>query len=162
MAAVNEKVVRRSNVLLGHLYGESFRYAESMQVGRGTRGRLKAMGVAAGLGAFTAGMLVKPVRKVLLTRLPAPGEGPSREEVENGHFTARLYGKRGGEVVITVDVKGTRDPGYGATACMLAEAALLLTTDDAGEPGVCTPAVGLGLPLVDRLHSKLVQFAVVS
>jgi short subunit dehydrogenase-like uncharacterized protein len=162
MAAVNERIVRRTNHLLGYRYGRDFRYGESMQTGRGTRGRLKALGMTAGLGGFTAGMMVGPVRKGLLKMLPSPGEGPSDEAIESGFFKARLFGQRDGEVVVTVDVTGTRDPGYGATACMLAEAAILLASDQQlGVTGVCTPGSAMGLALIERLHAKQVQFEVV-
>lgn len=162
MAAVNERVVRRSNALLGYRYGKDFRYGESMQMGRGFSGRLKALGLTAALGSFTGLMLIPPVRRLLLKRvLPAPGEGPSPEAIANGNFGARLYGKRGGRVVVTVDVVGQRDPGYGATACMLGESALLLASaTPLGPAGVGTPASSLGRPLIERLHQNLVQFDV--
>ncbi|MCB9692459.1 MAG: saccharopine dehydrogenase NADP-binding domain-containing protein [Alphaproteobacteria bacterium] len=161
MAVVNEKVVRRSNELLGHRYGEGFRYHESMAVGRGRRGRLKAVLTTGAIGAFAAGLASRRVSPVLWRFLPAPGDGPSREAIEKGGFGIRLFGLRDGHPTVTVDVKGTRDPGYGATACMLAEAAVLLAEGGGdGEPGVGTPAASLGMPLVERLNARLVTFTV--
>lgn len=162
MAAVNERVVRRSNALLDHRYGESFRYGESMQVGRGLGGRLAANATTAVLAGFTLGMSRNRGRRLLARVLPSPGEGPTRQAIENGGFGIRLFGWRDGEVVVTVDVKGDRDPGYGATACMLAESAVLLAGDpDAlGVAGVCTPASALGLPLLRQLDARQVHFEV--
>lgn len=162
MAAVNERVVRRSNDLLGHRYGRDFRYGESMQTGRGLRGRLAANATTGVLGAFTVGMSMGRVRKRLLRLFPEPGQGPSPEQIEKGGFGIRLFGWRDGEVVTAVDVVGERDPGYGATACMLAESAIHLAGDPAqlGVAGVCTPASALGRPLIDRLNERLVRFTV--
>ena len=42
MAAVNTRVVRRSNALLGHAYGPSFRYSEAMSFGKGPKGFITA------------------------------------------------------------------------------------------------------------------------
>jgi short subunit dehydrogenase-like uncharacterized protein len=47
-----------------------------------------------------------------------------------------------------------KDPGYGATAEMLAESAMGLAKDELPERwGVLTPATALGLRLVERLRS---------
>ena len=133
-----------------------------MQTGRGLRGRLAANATTGVLGAFTVGMSMGRVRKRLLRLFPEPGQGPSPEQIEKGGFGIRLFGWRDGEVVTAVDVVGERDPGYGATACMLAESAIHLAGDPAqlGVAGVCTPASALGRPLIDRLNERLVRFTV--
>ncbi len=60
----------------------------------------------------------------------------------------------GGEMLIT-SVAGDRDPGYGSTSKMLAEAALcLLNNPELGEGGVTTPAAAMGQPLIDRLQAN--------
>ena len=53
MAAINTRIVRRSNALMGFPYGEDFSYTESMATGSGLKGRLVATSIAAGLAAFT-------------------------------------------------------------------------------------------------------------
>lgn len=159
MAPTNERVVRRSNALLGYRYGRGFRYGESMKTGGGIGGWLKAWGMTLGLGGFAAAMATRRGRRLLMRRLPAPGEGPSHEAMENGFFSVRLYGERRGRTRVEVDVVGKRDPGYGATACMLAETALGLAADEmTGAPGISTPAASLGLPLIERLSEQLVTF----
>ena len=38
MAAINTRIVRRSNALLDYAYGKNFRYSEATSTGRGTGG----------------------------------------------------------------------------------------------------------------------------
>jgi short subunit dehydrogenase-like uncharacterized protein len=160
MAPVNERVVRRSNALLGYPGGREFRCSEVVPTGAGARGAATAGAVAAGLGLGAAGMSVGPVREALARFVfPAPGEGPTREQIENGHFTVRVLGRgtgRDGRFVVASEVGADRDPGYGATAIMLGEAALCLVRGETGAatgPGVVTPAAGIGTPLADRLRA---------
>ena len=57
---------------------------------------------------------------------------------------------------------GKRDPGYGATSRMLAQAGLCLAQDDlAVEGGIWTPASALGDALIKRLAQVDVHFEVV-
>ncbi len=162
MAAVNEKVVRRSNELLDHRYGRDFRYGESLRTGRGKRARLRALGMAAGMGVGVTALSVGPIRRLVGRRATQPGDGPSEEAIEAGGFEARLFGWKDGEVAVEVRVKGDRDPGYGATACMLAETGLgLARHGDLGPAGVTTPAAALGQALIDRLDPQQVHFEVV-
>ena len=56
-------------------------------------------------------------------------------------------------------MKGKRDPGYGATSRMLAQAGLSLAFDDLSvEGGIWTPASGLGDHLVERLARVDITF----
>lgn len=164
MAAVNTRVVRRSNALLDYRYGRDFRYAEVVRFGRGFSGRARATAFAAGFGAFIAAMALPPTRSLLRRFvLPSPGEGPSRESIENGWFRMVLSARRGDREVASATVDGRRDPGYGATACMLAESALVLALQgrELSSPGgVLTPASALGGALVERLNARDVRFEV--
>lgn len=160
MAAINERIVRRSAALLDGRYGEGFRYGELTRMGRGVTGAMSAAGLSAGMGAFM-GLVALPPTRWLLTRfvLPAPGEGPSRETIEKGYFKILLSGRRGSAEVGQVVVTGRRDPGYGATACMLAESALCLARDPLSSPGgILTPAAAMGAALRARLDATDVQF----
>lgn len=162
MAQINEKVVRRSNALLDYPYGPSFRYGESAKTGAGLKGAAVAGGLSAGMGAFAGALALKPTRKLLQkVALPAPGEGPSREEIENGYFRIKLIGRGVGEDGAAFRVAGRvgadRDPGYGATAMMLGETALGLALDEPDPDktlsgGVLTPSTALGMTLVERLR----------
>ena len=159
MAPVNERVVRRSNALLGYPWGREFRCSEVVPTGDGVRGATTAGAVAGGLGLFTAAMSIGPLRSALRRyAFPDPGEGPTREEAEAGHFRIGLLGRgTGADGRFTVEgaFAADRDPGYGATARMLGESAVCLARGDVDSPfdgGVLTPASGIGLPLAERLR----------
>jgi short subunit dehydrogenase-like uncharacterized protein len=163
MAAINTRVVRRSNALLDYRYGREFRYAEVTRF-KGWTGMLGSTAFSGAYGAFLAAALWRPTR-TLLTRtvLPAPGEGPKPEDIERGFFKLRLSARTGGREVGAVEVRGRRDPGYGATACMISESALCLAQDPLTTPGgVTTPAAAMGSALIDRLQVRDVQFEVES
>lgn len=152
MAPINERVVRRSNALLGWPYGRNFRYQESMRIGSGPAGWLGAVALSAGSGLGMVALSVGPLRRLVLRALPAPGEGPDALARESGWFSVRLYGWRGDRLALRVDVRGKQDPGYGATACMLGETALALVAGESlGEPGITTPAAAVGPALAARL-----------
>jgi short subunit dehydrogenase-like uncharacterized protein len=159
MAAVNERVVRRTNALLGYPWGREFRCREVVPTGTGPTGAVAAGALAAGIGLGTAAMSVGPVREGLSRFVfPAPGEGPSRARTETGHFTVRVLGRgvsKDGSFVIGCEVGADQGPGYGATATMLGEAAVCLVDGETDSPlsgGVLTPASGIGRPLADRLR----------
>jgi short subunit dehydrogenase-like uncharacterized protein len=166
MASVNTRIVRRSNALLR--YGEAFRYREAMSLPKGPKGLVAASAVTAGMAGFAVCAALPPTR-ALLARfvLPKPGEGPSREARDAGHFTLRFVaeGKNesGATFRATATVKGTSDPGYGETAKMLGQSALCLAQD--GERldarfGVLTPASAMGMTLVERLRRAGMTFSV--
>ena len=159
MAAVNERVVRRSNALLGYPWGREFRCSEVVPTGDGPVGAATAGAVAGGLGLFTAAMSVGPIRSALRRyAFPDPGEGPTREEAEAGHFRIGLLGRgtgTDGGFTVEAEFGADRDPGYGATARMLGESAVCLArgdVDSSFDGGVLTPASGIGLPLAERLR----------
>ncbi|EMA37863.1 saccharopine dehydrogenase family protein [Halobiforma nitratireducens] len=159
MAAVNERVIRRSNALLGYPWGREFECTEVVPVGSGPVGMAGASAVTAGLGVATAALTFGPTREALRrVAFPDPGEGPTREEIENGYFTIRVLGRGtapDGPFVVESRISADRDPGYGATAKMLGEAAMCLVREEIDSPlegGVLTPASAIGDPLADRLR----------
>lgn len=153
MAGINTKIVRRTNALTGYPYGRDFRYSEAVMTGPGPAGWIKATTITAGLGAFMFANAFQLSRSLVVNRLlPLPGEGPSREERDNGFFVLEMFGTlHNGEVLRGV-VRGDRDPGYGSTSKMLAEAAVCLAMDslDVGG-GFWTPVSAMGQSLFDRL-----------
>ena len=160
MAAINTKVVRRSNALAGLPYGEGFRYDESQLCS----GRIAALTSSVAIGAIMGSALFGPTRAILKRFLPDPGEGPDAQARENGFFEFWAHGSAGteGEHSLRVKVTGKRDPGYGATSRMLAQAGLCLAQDDlAVEGGIWTPASALGDALIKRLAQVDVHFEVV-
>jgi short subunit dehydrogenase-like uncharacterized protein len=165
MAAINGRIVRRTNALLGYTYGRDFRYREAMSFRSGAGGWFRAATVSAGTVGFATAVVVPPVRWLLAkTVLPAPGKGPSRETRERGSFVTRLVGDPGngdGTAKIFGTVRGTQDPGYGETSKMLGEAAVCLALDRDSTScagGVLTPGSCMGMRLVDRLRSAGMTF----
>lgn len=160
MAPVNERVVRRSNALLGYPWGREFRCSEVVPTGHGLGGAAAASVITAGLGLGTVGMSISPIREGLSRFVfPAPGEGPTRARREGGHFTVRVFGRGtaiDGPFVVASEISANRDPGYGATAKMLGEAAMCLVREETDSPlsgGILTPVSGIGEPLAERLRN---------
>jgi short subunit dehydrogenase-like uncharacterized protein len=156
MAAVNTRVVRRSNALQDWAYGRSFRYREVMGFGSGPIAPALAGATAAGLGAFAAGLAFGPTRAVLDRVLPSPGEGPDERTRENGSFVIDVHAHTAGGERYVTRIAAQGDPGYGATAVMLGESALCLAGDDGRLPdraGVLTPATAMGGALAERLRA---------
>jgi short subunit dehydrogenase-like uncharacterized protein len=157
MAAINTKVVRRSHALAGLPYGADFGYDESQLCSS----RAKAILSAGGLGTLMSGTFFSPTRALLKKLLPDPGEGPNKETRDKGFFEFWAHGTDG-ENTLRVKVTGQRDPGYGATSRMLAQAGLCLTQDElAVGGGIWTPASALGDALLARLPGVDIHFAVV-
>jgi short subunit dehydrogenase-like uncharacterized protein len=163
MAAINTRVVRRSNALLNFSYGTNFRYHETMATGKGVAGWTRAQTLALGTAGFMALAAAKPTRALMFkTFLPSPGEGPSPQEQEEGHFRMTLIGRGKGNE-LRVRVQGKRDPGYGATARMLTQAALCLAQDRDVLPeryGILTPASAMEDALMQRLGAADIAFTV--
>ncbi|MFT6269304.1 MAG: short subunit dehydrogenase-like uncharacterized protein [Alphaproteobacteria bacterium] len=151
MAAINERIVHRSNSLLGDQYGSDFKYDEAMSAKTG----LQAWIFTLGLGCFMIAASVSPLRNLLAKYvLPKPGEGPSQEEQLNGMFDMRFYAQLSNGENLVVKVEGDRDPGYGSTAKMLSQAALCLANDVPNVAGgFWTPASALSEHLINRLDA---------
>jgi short subunit dehydrogenase-like uncharacterized protein len=148
MAAINTRNIHRSNHLLGAAYGADFVYDEMILTGPGERGEATAKAIAAGL-ADMAG-----------EKAPKPGEGPSRAERDAGFYDLLFVGHGPDGARLDVGVKGDRDPGYGSTSKMIAEAAIALT-DSEGPGGIFTPAAAFGVGFAEVLARRAgVSFAV--
>lgn len=156
MAAINTRVVHRSNALMDYAYGRDFQYDEAMMTGSGISGGPAALAVAGGLATFALATAFWPTRQ-LLTRfvLPKAGEGPSAAARERGMFDLLFIGKAKDGRMFKARVTGDRDPGYGSTAKMISESAICLATEiDRKElpGGLWTPASAMGSKLIKRLR----------
>ena len=156
MAAINTRVVRRSNALQDWAYGRGFRYRETMAMGSGPVGLAKATALVGGLGAVAGTLAVPPVRSALGRFIPSAGEGPSDEARAKGFFKTEIHARTpsGERYVCRIEAQG--DPGYAATAVMFGEAALCLALDRDRLPdraGVLTPATAMDGALVERLRA---------
>ena len=139
MAMINTKNVHRSNALMGHPWGENFKYDEMSIVVPGAPTEFTGMGPGG----------------------PKPGEGPTLEEREAGFYDIVFVAIADDGRKVRVSVKGDRDPGYGSTSKMLAEAGICLIQAPDVAGGVWTPGAALQGRLVKRLseHAGL-TFAV--
>lgn len=136
MAPINTKNVHRTNFLLGHPYGRDFVYDEMIMTTLGDAGRAMAEAIAK----------ANPFGDSKI----APGDGPSKEERENGFYDVLFIGEYPDGTQVRASVQGDKDPGYGSTSKMIAESALtLLETDTPG--GVVTPGATIAAPLMARL-----------
>ena len=163
MAAINTRVVRRTHALKQYPYGDQFRYQEGTDCGPGIKGYAKGLSSVV-LGKLGMGFVATRIGRRLITPLlPKPGEGPDAKTREEGYFKVRLHGENG-DNRLTVEVTGDRDPGYGSTAKMIAEAAVCLAKDELpSEGGVLTPAFCMGDALIARLtRSAGLQFTEVA
>ncbi|EKU99424.1 hypothetical protein Lepto7375DRAFT_1466 [Leptolyngbya sp. PCC 7375] len=155
MAAINTRIVLRSNALLEYAYGKQFQYDEAILTGPNATGWLVAQGLNVGLGAMAAAMAFSPTRWLLEnTLMPKSGEGPSQTAQEQGFYDLRFWGKIAEGQTIQVKVTGDRDPGYGSTAKILGQAGLCLAEDfppSVKAGGFWTPASMFGDVLIKRL-----------
>lgn len=138
MAPINTKNVHRTNFLLGHPWGDDLVYDEMVMTTIGDAG--KAMAEAMAKTSFFDSKL-------------QPGEGPSEEERENGHYDILFIGEYPDGTTVRTSVQGDRDPGYGSTSKMLGETGMALL-ENKGAGGVWTPGALLGKALVDRLTAN--------
>jgi short subunit dehydrogenase-like uncharacterized protein len=156
MAAINTRIVHRSNALSGLGYGKTFVYDEAVLTGRGLAGRLRAHSMSAGLAGFMLAATVPPTRWLLQRFVvPKPGEGPSPQAQEQGFFDLRFHGSGARGQTLRAKLTGDRDPGYGATAKMLGQAAACLAQDvpEQAAGGFWTPSTLMGEALLARLSA---------
>jgi short subunit dehydrogenase-like uncharacterized protein len=141
MAALNTRIVHRSNMMMGFPYGRDFVYDEMVLTGAGDEGQANAKRVMAANSEKTGPEALKP------------GEGPSREERDNGHYdllyiAVALDGRQ-----VRAAIKGDLDPGYASTAKIISECAICLLRDTPNVPaGLWTPGAAMRHKLIKRLQ----------
>jgi short subunit dehydrogenase-like uncharacterized protein len=142
MAAINTRNIHRTNMLLNHQYGINFKYDEMMLTGPGERGEAAANAIASDKSLGGDGG-------------PKPGEGPSKEERDNGFYDLMFVGQDVNGKTHIASVSGTLDPGYGSTSRMISESALCLVENyEQLKGGFYTPAPALGNALIKRLEDN--------
>lgn len=158
MEAINSRVVLRSNALQNMRYSDKFSYQEVMLTGVGFKGWLRGLSLSLGLAGFVVAMMIGPIGRLMQkSLLPKPGEGPSETQQQNGYYDLRIVGQNE-QQQMAIKVTGDRDPGYGSTAKILAQAGLCMAldvekTDLPG--GFWTPSTAMG----DKLVARLIQHA---
>jgi short subunit dehydrogenase-like uncharacterized protein len=140
MALINTRNVHRSNMLMGFPYGREFIYDEMVLTGPGEKGEANARRVMAANSEKTG------------PNAPKPGEGPSKEERENGRYDLLYVAIAPDGREVRAAVRGDRDPGYGSTSKMIAECAICLLRDTPDVPaGIWTPGAAMQGKLIKRL-----------
>jgi short subunit dehydrogenase-like uncharacterized protein len=140
MALINTRNVHRSNMLMGFPYGREFVYDEMVLTGAGEKGEANAKRVMAANSDKTG------------PNAPKPGEGPSKEERENGRYDILYVAIARDGRQVRASVKGDRDPGYGSTSKMISECAICLLRDTPEvQGGIWTPGAAMGNSLIKRL-----------
>jgi short subunit dehydrogenase-like uncharacterized protein len=140
MALINTRNVHRANMLMGFPYGREFIYDEMVLTGPGEKGEANAKKVMAANSEKTG------------PNAPKPGEGPSKEERENGRFDLLYVAIAPDGRQVRASVKGDRDPGYGSTSKMISECAICLLRDTPEvSGGFWTPGAAMGHKLIKRL-----------
>jgi short subunit dehydrogenase-like uncharacterized protein len=147
MASINTRNVHRSNMLMNFPYGKGFVYDEMVLTGPGEQGEANAKKVVAAVNAERMGASGGG---------PKPGEGPSKEERDNGMYDLLFVAIAPDGRQVRAAVKGDRDPGYGSTSKMVSECAICLLRDTPDVPaGIWTPGAAMG----DRLIKRLIDHA---
>jgi short subunit dehydrogenase-like uncharacterized protein len=142
MATINTRNVHRSNMLMNFPYGKDFVYDEMILTGPGEQGEANAKRVVAAVNAERMGAISGP----------KPGEGPSKEERENGLYDLLFVALAPDGKQVRAAVRGDRDPGYGSTSKMISECAICLLRDTPDVPaGIWTPGAAMGNKLIKRL-----------
>ncbi len=143
MATINTRNVHRSNVLMDFPYGRDFVYDEMVLTGPGEKGEETAKRVTAAINAEKMGP----------SNGPKPGEGPSKEERENGMYDLLFVAIAPDGKQARAAVKGDRDPGYGSTSKMISECAICMLRDTPDvAAGIWTPGAAMGHKLIKRLE----------
>jgi short subunit dehydrogenase-like uncharacterized protein len=156
MAAINTRIVLRSNYLQQSAYGSTFQYEEGILVPDGPIGWAVAQGLKLGMDALVLGAALPPTRWLLeQTVVPASGTGPNPEQQRNGFYDLRFVGRTVSGAMMQIKVTGDRDPGYGSTSKILSQAGLCLAQDVPAmnaDGGFWTPASLMGTSLIHRLQ----------
>lgn len=143
MALINTRNVHRSNMLMGFPYGQDFVYDEMVLTGPGEKGEANAKRVMAANAEKTG------------PSAPKPGEGPSKEERENGLFNLLYVAIAPDGRAVRAGVTGDRDPGYGSTSKMISECAICMLRDVTDvAAGFWTPGAAMQHKLIKRLRDN--------
>jgi short subunit dehydrogenase-like uncharacterized protein len=133
LAMINTKAVHRANYLLGYPWGEDFQYQEMIMAGPDAADK------------FAAQHQTPP---------PKPGDGPSKEQRDNGSHEMVFIAHADNGDKITVGVSGVGDPGFRSTSRMISETALCLLESPEVAGGCWTPVSALSDKLFERLNTR--------
>jgi short subunit dehydrogenase-like uncharacterized protein len=161
MGAINTRVVRRTQALLG----TPFEYQEYLRVDSAGAARMVVIG-----GKVLESLFLSRLgRRIIKPLLPQPGKGPSEKAMDEGFFKCEFVGSARNGAQAHGILKGQGDAGNRITVKCLCESAFVLALSDSAQSGpkascggVLTPVTGLGDELVARLANVGIKFEVVA
>lgn len=156
MGDINTKVVFRSIGLAKaqeKTVADEFLYKEYHAIG----GRFSAALAASGMAAFEKLGKFKLMRSFLKKIGPKTNEGPTEEQIENGFFRLKIFGKDEdqNQALMTMQFQG--DAGNKATVNFLCQCAFLMLDDEIesnSQAGFLTPTAAFGSRLYDQLTAN--------
>lgn len=153
MGAINSKVVYKSAD--DNNYAESIAYSEHSSLGKWFNP----------IPFFVVSLIVLSIsifgpkawfRKILKKIMPAPGEGPSEAQIENGYFKLSAFARDENQATASLKMSFPGDPGNKATVFFLCESALCLfkSLEDLELSGFKTSSTAFGKTLFNRLTER--------
>jgi len=153
LPTIGSKIVLRSARRMP-IYGERFEYGHYKLF----KQLPKALKTVVSVGSVFSVAQFRKGKKLLLTLRKKRGEPHARQHKKDW-FCVTVQA-RSSQDMLEVQVQGSA-PDNSETAKMLGESALCLAFDGLShDSGVLTPAVGMGMPLIKRLHGAGVTFNV--
>ena len=150
MGPVMVNCIRRSNALLG--YNKNLTYGDCLLRDSGWIEWIQGV-------AYNCLVTAAVIAPFLFQRfLPQPGEGPTRQAMDDGwlnvYARGKMRNKDGSESKLQSKYAFHEDTTYLSTARFLVEAGRLLLENQRGSGGVVTPAVAFGSLIVHRLQNE--------
>ena len=165
MAPVNSRVVRRSAALSaawGEPYGADFDYMEAFGPLRSGKARM----ISAGMALMEATSGFAPLRSLMARFGPAPGDGPTEEQMASGAITCRFVAEGEDSRRFLGTLRADGDAGNRITTMLLSESAMAMALQREELPGgaqrggILTPATALGEVLIERLKKAGVRMEI--
>lgn len=159
MGTINSKVVyftASERARSGQGYADSISYSEHLLTGKWYN-PIPFIVISFVLICLTTLGPKKWFRNLVKKIMPAPGEGPSEEQIEKGFFKLLAIGKDQDDRSVSLKISYPGDPGNKSTVFFLCESAFCLLESEeirSKTSGFLTPVSALGKALVKRLSSR--------
>ena len=164
MESINNKVIYRTIALYkesacdtasmngDNLFSKDFSYRESLHV---PGGFLAVAAVATSLATVQALLKTSVGRRLASFVVPAPGQGPTERQMQEGFFQATVVATGSRGKVMEYKMTSSGDPGNVSTVKMLMACLRALTSkNDQIKNGFQTPASAFGVALLPALRDS--------
>ncbi|MTI88661.1 MAG: hypothetical protein FH748_11910 [Balneolaceae bacterium] len=164
MSPINSKVVYNTAAEMrkqGKPYAERMSYQEFSSLGK-KYNPVSFFITALILLAITKLGPKKWFRTILQNIMPAPGEGPSEEAIENGYFKMRAIASDETGLTKQLTMSYPGDPGNKSTVFFLCESALCLALNPSlnDRYGFLSPVLAFEDALVDRMTQQQLSLSI--